>query len=91
MAELKWSELASADLMAIADYISDDNPDAALSVVNQIAEKATNLQHFPKLGRVGRVNGTRELIVMNYILVYSLGPNFVKILRVLHGSQSWPT
>jgi len=30
--DLEWKASAVADLMAIVDYISDDNPDAALGV-----------------------------------------------------------
>ncbi len=29
MSEVKWSTHARTDLLAIVDYISDDNPDAA--------------------------------------------------------------
>jgi toxin ParE1/3/4 len=34
--ELKWTAPAVADLIATVDYISDDNPDAALALVDEI-------------------------------------------------------
>lgn len=47
---------------------------------------------FPEMGRLGRVSGTRELIVsrMPYIAIYHLRNNTVEILRLLHMAQLWP-
>ena len=91
MPELEWLELARTDLLGIVDYISDDNPDAAQRVKDDIEMKAKKLSVFPKIGRPGRVEGTRELIVWsNYILVYQENALTVRILRVLHAAQLWP-
>lgn len=92
MPELEWIELARADLLAIVDYISDDNPDAAQQVKDDIESKAEKLLHFPKMGRPGRIEGTRELITAwtNYIIVYQEDSFRIRILRVLHASQQWP-
>ncbi len=71
MPELEWLELARSDLLTIVGYISDDNPDAAQRVKDDIETKAKKLLDFPKMGRPGRVKGTRELIAWaNYIIVY---------------------
>ncbi len=91
MPELQWVELARADLLSIVGYIADDNPDAAQRVKDDIEAKADKLSDFPKMGRSGRVDGTRELVVWaNYILVYEETPLTVRILRVLHAAQQWP-
>ncbi len=46
---------------------------------------------FPKLGRSGRVEGTRELVAWgNYILVYKESETTIRILRILHAAQQWP-
>ena len=60
MPELEWLELARTDLLGIVDYISDDNLDAAQRVKDDIEMKAEKLLAFPKIGRPGRVEGTRE-------------------------------
>lgn len=60
MLELEWLELARIDLLGIVDYISDDNPDAAQRVKDDIEAKAEKLPAFPRMGRPGRVEGTRE-------------------------------
>ncbi|NCT57091.1 MAG: type II toxin-antitoxin system RelE/ParE family toxin [Legionella sp.] len=91
MLKLEWLKLARSDLLAIVDYISDDNPDAAQRVKDDIEKKTSRLIAFPKMGRHGRVKGTRELIVFaNYIVVYREKDFFIQILRVLHAAQQWP-
>lgn len=91
MPELEWKSAAIADLMAIVDYISDDNQDAALALLEEIQGKTSRLAIHPKSGRPGRVDGTRELVVRaNYIVIYAETPAMVTVLRVLHAAQMWP-
>ena len=91
MPDLEWKASAVADLMAIVDYISDDNPDAALALMDEIQGKVEQLPAHPKRCRPGRLNGTRELVVRpNYIVVYAETPAAVTVLRVLHAAQMWP-
>lgn len=91
MPELEWKASAIADLMAIVDYISDDNPTAALTLVQEIQDKVALLRSHPKRCRPGRVEGTRELIVRpNYIVIYAETEAAVTVLRVLHAAQLWP-
>ncbi|MDO5622897.1 MAG: type II toxin-antitoxin system RelE/ParE family toxin [Paracoccus sp. (in: a-proteobacteria)] len=91
MPELEWKAVAVADLMAIVDYISDDNPAAALALMDEIEGKVASLPAHPKRCRPGRVEGTRELVVRpNYIVVYAETPATVTVLRVLHAAQMWP-
>jgi len=56
-------------------------------------DQVQQLVEFPKLGRVGRKLGTRELIISNtsLIVVYRFRnkPNHIEIIRVLHSSQQW--
>lgn len=91
MLELEWKAPAVADLMAIVDYISDDNPNAALALMEEIQSKVAQLPAHPKRCRPGRVEGTRELVVRpNYIVVYAETAEAVTVLRVLHAAQMWP-
>lgn len=91
MPELEWKAPAVADLMAIVDYISDDNPNAAHALMEDIQSKVAQLPAHPKRCRPGRVEGTRELVVRpNYIVVYTETAAAVTVLRVLHAAQMWP-
>jgi addiction module RelE/StbE family toxin len=88
---LEWRETARADLLAIVDYISDDNPDAAQRLKDDIEAKAAKLPEHPKLYRAGRVPGTREMVVRsNYVVIYAEDARAVTVLRVLHAAQQWP-
>jgi toxin ParE1/3/4 len=88
---VEWRDAARADLFAIVDYISEDNPDAALRLMDEIEAKVTKLANRPKLYRTGRVAGTREMVVTpNYVVVYAETANGVLVLRVLHSAQLWP-
>lgn len=91
MLNLEWRATAIADLLAIVDYISDDNPDAAQALKDEIEVKTSRLPDTPQLYRVGRVDGTREMVVRpNYIVIYAEDVIAVTILRVLHAAQQWP-
>ena len=91
MPELECKAPAIADLLAIVDYISDDNPDAALALMDEIQGKVAQLPVHPKRCRPGRVEGTRELVIRpNYIVVYAETTAVVTVLRVLHAAQMWP-
>lgn len=91
MPELEWKASAVADLMALVDYITDDNPRAALALLDEIQDKVALLPVHPKCCRPGRVMGTRELVVRpNYIVVYAETEAAVTGLRVLHAAQQWP-
>lgn len=91
MLAVEWSSAARADLLAIVDYISDDNPDAAQRLKDDIETKAAQLPARPALYRPGRIAGTREMVVRaNYIIVYAADALAVRILRILHAAQQWP-
>ncbi len=89
---LEWSHFALADRDEIFDYIEADNPRAAVAVDDLISAQVQLLIEFPEGGRVGRVPGTRELIISRtpYLVAYRVQDNTVRILRVLHGSRQWP-
>lgn len=88
---LVWTRPANLDRKQIREYIAQDNPTAALALDELVSEKASRLVDHPGLGRPGRVDGTRELIAhQNYILVYDVAEDTVRVLRVLHAARQWP-
>ena len=75
------------------DYIAEDNPLAAADQDDEIERQVNMLHDHPKMGRPGRVKGTRELVISStpFVLVYRLkGSQRIEVLRLLHGSQLWP-
>ena len=90
--EIRWLKCALANLDAEAEFIARDKPAAARRVVRAVERAVELLAANPALGRPGRVDGTRELIVPDtpYIIPYRLRGGAVEILRVFHGVRKWP-
>jgi addiction module RelE/StbE family toxin len=91
MLALEWREAAFADLKTIVDYIAGDNPEAASALQEEIEIKIEKLRYTPRLYKLGRVPGTREMVVQgNFVVVYTENSRTVSILRVLHAARQWP-
>ena len=90
--QIVWSAAALRDIAAIKAYIAAENPPAAERQVRLVVARIADLELFPLMGRTGRIEGTRELIVSRtpYLVAYRLRDTDVEILRVLHGRQRWP-
>ena len=80
-------------------YLQEDIGLELPFAVNMIAEllerivaAVRRLRDFPASGRVGRIAGTRELVISGtpYVAAYAISETAVRILRVLHGAQEWP-
>ena len=84
--KLRWSQRALADLQRLADRMAaDDKPLAAQAFVESIANRVARLEEFPLLGRQGRLDDTRELLVhKNYLVTYRLRADEVQLLQVWH-------
>ena len=89
---ITWSAFALSDRDAIFTYIESENPSAAILVDERIVAAVRRLVDFPASGRVGRIAGTRELVINGtpYVAAYAITETTVRILRVLHGAQEWP-
>jgi plasmid stabilization system protein ParE len=46
--EVEWKDSARADLLEIIDYVSDDNPEAAQKLKDDIEAKTEKLSSHPK-------------------------------------------
>jgi toxin ParE1/3/4 len=89
---VKWLRKALKNLEQAYNYIAETDVDAAIGVVLKIQTATAQLSEFPMMGRVGRVEGTRELVIAStpYVIIYRVKGNAVEILRVLHSSQKYP-
>ena len=86
-----WTPTASAHRRRIRTHIARDNPIAADALDELFTEKANYLIDHPELGYPGRVHGTRELVAHpNYIIVYKVIGDEVRVLRVLHAAMAYP-
>lgn len=90
---VRWTPPARDHLAEIHGYIAKENPPAARRVISQIRQDVILLKDNPGIGRRGRVDGTRELIVSHYpyIVVYRLvEPDEIQIAAVIHTARFWP-
>ncbi|MBI4757264.1 MAG: type II toxin-antitoxin system RelE/ParE family toxin [Betaproteobacteria bacterium] len=92
MSPARWTRPALRHLQEIADYIARDNPQAARRVVGFVREQVGVLSSQPGIGRPGRIDGTRELVVSRfpYIVVYRTSVRGIDVLAVIHTSRRWP-
>ena len=91
MNDIFWTPEAIHDRESIYEFIVVDNPTAALALDEHLEIQASSLLDQPSLGRPGRVAGTREWVAHpNYILVYDLTGECIRILRVIHAAIQWP-
>ena len=87
--KIVWTEPARQDLRKIFEYIAEENPRAARALLAEIKERVTVLKNNPQLGRKGRIEGTRELVLTgtHYLLPYRVKNQQIQILSVFHTSR----
>ena len=92
MGQVRYSDDAIADLQALREYIAVNNPSAASRVAARIRRSVDRLATHPKFGKVGRVEGTRELVSAKFpfTIVYEEDQGDCMVLRVLHQAMQWP-
>lgn len=90
--KIRWSPEAAVDFAGIVEYIRLENPSAAQKIAHAIYDSIVSLEDFPRLGRTGSVDGTRELVLAPppFIVVYPIKDDALEIARILHGSQRRP-
>lgn len=87
-----WLVEAEADLDRETDYLLDRNLEAALQIAGAIRLQVSRLADFPEMRRPGRVEGTRELVIVStpYIVPYYVKKREIRILAVIHARRKWP-
>ena len=89
---VRWTVPAANQLQQIFEYIASGNPAAAARVVRRIRNSIHQTARMPKSGKIGRVTGTREIVVpgTSYLVAYRIVEEMIHILAILHGAQNWP-
>jgi addiction module RelE/StbE family toxin len=91
--DVRWTRRAARRLDQIGAHIGKDSPDSAARVIARIVAAVGALAEHPAMGRPGRLEGTRELVLADipYIIAYRITQKTVDILTVMHAAQEWPT
>lgn len=86
-----WTPEAHQDRTNIWDYIAAENPQATARLDQLFSEAAGRLAWHPKMGRPGKVAGTREHIPHEKdCLVYEIQGDEVWVLALVHTVRQWP-
>jgi toxin ParE1/3/4 len=91
---VRWTHSARRDYRNIIEWLGDRSPAAATRVAEAVDNRLAMLATMPRMGRVGRSEGTRELVISRtpYIVVYQFDEAYdrIVVLRLLHAAQRWP-
>jgi len=91
--DVRWTEQAADDLLAIRDFIARDSAKYAQLVVERLYSAVGQLRDFPDSGRVVPERAQphlRELIRPPYRIVYRREPDLVEILTIVRSSRLLP-
>jgi toxin ParE1/3/4 len=90
--KIRWTRLAVEDLDHAYNYVAATNPAAARSVIARIDSALQALQAHPLIGRKGRAEDTRELVIpaTPFIVAYRIARARIEILGIIHGARRWP-
>lgn len=91
--KIRYTRRALAHLAEIRAFIAHDQPAAATAIGQSIRNTISHLAQFPEAGRLGRVPGTREMIVprLPFIIAYRVSIEHVDMLAILHAARRWPS
>ena len=85
-----WTKEALLRLQDIEEYISRDNPVAAIEFVDKLISVAVTIVDYPEKGRIVpelSIEKIREVLHTNYRIVYLIKKNSIDILTVFEGHQ----
>lgn len=89
---IRWTPQAADDLEHAYEYLNQHNSPAAAAVIDRILSGIKALKDYPGIGRPGRIEETRELVITGtrFIVFYRLRKQQIQILGILHASRKWP-
>jgi addiction module RelE/StbE family toxin len=86
---IRWTPAAAADLEQISDYLKARHPKYRQRTMRKVYRAIVSLRDSPQRGRLGREQGTRELLFppLPYVVVYRVKEQSIEVLRIYHTSQ----
>jgi toxin ParE1/3/4 len=89
---IRWTPAAALDLQNVSDYLNQNHPQYRLATLRKVYAIIQSLKEWPYRGRVGREDGTRELVFspLPYIAIYRVTDQSVEVLRIYHSVQNRP-
>jgi len=87
---LRYGRQAEEDLIEIWDYVAQHDVRAADRLLRELETRLKLLSDYPLAGRTREdmLEGTRYLVVQNYLIFYRVDDGAVDIIRILHGRRN---
>lgn len=60
---IRWTKASAENLEHIKNYLAEHHPHLVQSTVRELYEAIRSLKTSPRRGRLGREEGTRELVL----------------------------
>jgi toxin ParE1/3/4 len=86
---IRWTPAAAADLQRISDYLKENHPHYRQATLRKLYDAIRSLKQLPQPSRIGREDGTRELLFppTPYVAVYRVREQTIEVMRVYHAAQ----
>ena len=88
--KIYWTKESLLNIQEIEDFISLDNPNAAIKFTDKLISLVETLIDFPNKGRIVpelSIDQIREILHKNYRIVYLIKKNSIDILTVFEGHK----
>ena len=86
--QVRWSPEAADNLVEIYEHLLLADSPFSASTVEKIYEAVSSLAEFPYRGRLGRITGTRELVLaLPYTVVYRVQNDAAQIVSIRHQAR----
>jgi toxin ParE1/3/4 len=89
---IQESKLALLNLDEIATYYETKQLGLGYRFASYYYAQLERLLEMPNIGRVGKVFGTRELVLQDfpYFVIYRIKGKYIQILRIFHQQRRYP-
>jgi plasmid stabilization system protein ParE len=87
---LRLSPCVPGDLEEIAEYIAQDSPRHAARMLRMLRARIKEIARNPKIYRLRPEIGAEARLATagNYVILFRIRENIVRIERVVHGSRN---
>jgi addiction module RelE/StbE family toxin len=88
-----WTDNAIKHLVSIYEYIGQNSPVYAQTMIDKLTRRSEQLADFPMSGRMVpeyEAEDIREVIEKPYRIIYRIKPEQIDVVAVIHSAQISP-
>ena len=89
---IQETKLALNNFDEIATYYEKKQSGLGNRFASYYYKELETLTAMPNIGRIGKIFGTRELVLQEfpYLIVYRIRKKYIQILRIFHQQRKYP-